>query len=329
VRALILGYHRIATVEIDPWALCVTPARFAQQLDVLTRSWNPISLAALKTALENRAIPDRSVVVTFDDGYADNLHVARPLLERFAVPATVFVVARSERQKAPFWWDELARLTLGRGRLPSTLRIEIEGDPLSWEIGEADGVNQLVAHPSWRAWESPPTARHAAYYAIWDRLRPLEARTREIALDTLRRQVPIAAAGTTPAILEPDEILKLGRDDLVEIGAHTMSHPILAALPLAAQRAEIGGSRRALGALLGRSVTSFAYPYGAESTYTEETVALVEEVGFTVACTTSAAAVGPDAHPLRLPRHQVEDWDGEEFARRLESWMAAAPGVGR
>src|SRR4029453_8146560 len=81
-RGVILMYHRIAAADRDPWNLCVSPERFDEHLAVLARALRPLSMAQLVQALQERRLPRRAVVVTLDDGYADNLHAAKPLLER-------------------------------------------------------------------------------------------------------------------------------------------------------------------------------------------------------------------------------------------------------
>ena len=100
--AAILGYHSISEGD-DPLGLAVSPARFAEHLEVLARRTRPMRLDALTRALRDRRVPPRAVVVTFDDGYADLLHAAAPLLERHDVPATAFVTTGSPGQVFP--WD--------------------------------------------------------------------------------------------------------------------------------------------------------------------------------------------------------------------------------
>src|SRR4030095_8520096 len=88
-RALILMYHRVAELRNDPYLLAVQPNHFSDHLEVIRRHCFPIKLQQLVKALANGRIPKRAVVITFDDGYADNLLNAKPLLERYGTPDTV------------------------------------------------------------------------------------------------------------------------------------------------------------------------------------------------------------------------------------------------
>src|SRR5687768_6811108 len=92
-RGIVLMYHRVANEEFDPWELCVTPANFEQQLDVLKRKFRVTKAADLLNHLSNRSIRDKSVCITFDDGYRDNYTKARPLLENTSCPATFFIAS--------------------------------------------------------------------------------------------------------------------------------------------------------------------------------------------------------------------------------------------
>jgi peptidoglycan/xylan/chitin deacetylase (PgdA/CDA1 family) len=90
-KAIILMYHRVTQVGADPWGLGVTPSHFAEQLAVLQKDGQPMRLPELVQALWARKIPRRAVVVTFDDGYADNLYNVKPLLDQYNIPATMFL----------------------------------------------------------------------------------------------------------------------------------------------------------------------------------------------------------------------------------------------
>ena len=116
---LILGYHRVAEVSRDPYELCVTPRHFAAQLEVLRQQAKPMHLTDIVEALQKGDLPKRSVVLTFDDGYADMLYQARPLLEHYQIPATFFITTGYLGDE--FWWDELERLLSSAPILPDQL----------------------------------------------------------------------------------------------------------------------------------------------------------------------------------------------------------------
>ena len=92
-RAIILLYHRIAECRPDPHLLCVSPKHFAAHLEIIQRWGTPLALRDLTAGLRAGRIPARSVALTFDDGYADNLTQALPLLERAHMPATIYASA--------------------------------------------------------------------------------------------------------------------------------------------------------------------------------------------------------------------------------------------
>jgi len=108
--------------------------------------------------------------------------------------------------------------------------------------------------------------------------------------------------------------------DIVEIGAHTLTHPVLSTLPLDQQQHEIGGSKRRLEALTGKRVTSFAYPYGKKNHYNQQTVKTVQASGFDCACSNFGGLVTRTSNRFALPRFQPMDWDGDRFAEIVEDW---------
>jgi peptidoglycan/xylan/chitin deacetylase (PgdA/CDA1 family) len=326
-KAIILMYHRVADVNSDPWGLCVTPKHFAEQLEVLQEQTRPLRLQHLAAALRDGKVPRRSVVVTFDDGYADNLYQGRPALERYDIPATVFIATGYLEQERGFWWDELESVFLGQGRLPQTLRLSIKRNTHQWDLGKVAHYDEDVSrqHSGWRAWEGAPTARHSLYRSLWGLLQPLTEGERRMALDELMAWAGDCAGDRQARrALSVEEVAALAQGDLVEVGSHTVTHPVLSALPTARQQDEIRQSKANLEEVLARPVTSFAYPYGARSNYTDETVAIVRQEGFNCACSTLEGFVDQGADPYQLPRVQVQDWDGEEFARRLWLWLEGA-----
>lgn len=281
----------------SPHRLWVSPHRFAEQLDALTRHFVPLSLSELAERLRAGKVPDKAVVVTFDDGYADNLWNARPLLERFGVPATVFVTTGLVGTDREFYWDELERLLLRETE--QELRLEVRGR-----------VRQV------RQWKlTNDEERLRAYREICDLLKPLQPEEREIVLEQLRYWFGVPANGRPDRrLMSVEELVAISRDGLVEIGAHTVNHPDLSALPPNRQRWEIETGKGQLEKWLGRSIRWFAYPYGRGNAVTRQ---LVREAGFEAACAMSLSSVTHRSDPFWLPRLFVENWDGDEFLRRL------------
>lgn len=319
--SLILMYHRVADVKTDPWSLCVTPQHFSEHLEVLQKCARTLRLNQMTHSLRLGKIPKRSVVITFDDGYADNLHTAKPLLERNDIPATFFLTTGCIERHREFWWDELDRLILQPGILQGILKLSIRGKIYEWHLNSDVKYNEDIVqqNTSWRAWEKAPGIRHEIYYSLWKLLKPLDENEQQDALDQLLTWAGAErCARSTHCLLLPEEISLLGKGNLFEVGAHSVTHASLPSQPIAFQRHEIQRSKAYLDDLLENPVTSFSYPYG---DYTAETVALVKEAGFSSACSTKAGVVSSKTDSFQLPRLEVLDWDGEEFEKQLFKWL--------
>jgi peptidoglycan/xylan/chitin deacetylase (PgdA/CDA1 family) len=324
-QAAILTYHRVFDASFDPQELCVSPRHFGQHLEVLRSRYRVVPLATLADAVHTGSVGRSNVAITFDDGYADTLALARPALETHHAPATVFAVSGALQSGAVFWWDRLERVLLRPGTLPETLSVKVGVETLSFTLGRwarlgDDDFERLSAWVT--SIPEDPTPRHTAYRALWQRLRALPHTAREDLLRSLESQARDLAplpAGTRS--LSTAELRELANSPLVEVGAHTACHEVLATLPTDRQRQEIEGSRSALATVLDRPVRTFSYPYGARSDYTPDTVRLVREAGFACACANFHGLVRRGADPFQLPRVVVRNWDGRGFARRLRIWM--------
>jgi peptidoglycan/xylan/chitin deacetylase (PgdA/CDA1 family) len=320
---VILMYHRVAEKSTDPWRLCVTPENFAAHLEILQKHARPLRLAHLAQSLQEGAIQARAAVITFDDGYANNLHVAKPLLERQSIPATVFVTAGYVGKKREFWWDELDRALLRPGALPPVLSLRVNGTYRELDVGVAavysdEDFDHDCAH------DREPSHRIKFYYRIWELLQPLSDSQRQKAMDEILTWAGDASpARPSHCPLLPDEVCSLTEGGLVDVGAHTMSHALLSAHTKDFQQAEIRQSKVYLEELLGNPVTSFCYPFGK---YSEETVSLVREAGFTCACSIIKERVQRRSDRFQLPRFSVLDWGGDEFEKRLLGWFHGRSG---
>jgi peptidoglycan/xylan/chitin deacetylase (PgdA/CDA1 family) len=315
-------YHRVTELTNDPHLLAVTPEHFAQHLDVIRAHGAPMRLQDLVRSLRQGVVPRRAVVVTLDDGYADNLEHAKPLLESHEVPATVFVTAGQVGRDREFWWDELDRLLLQPRMLPPVLQLRVNGTEREWRL-EGASTYADEEYRRDRFWhiecQDDPGPRQRLFRALFELLYLLPSASRWAVLDQLSdwADAPrVARASHRP--LTAEETLRLAQGDLMEIGAHTMTHPVLAALSPSEQRREIQESKACLEEILGHGVVSFAYPHGS---VTPEAAASVGQAGFACACSSQAEAVFRAADRLQLPRVGVRDWDGDTFARWLSWWV--------
>jgi peptidoglycan/xylan/chitin deacetylase (PgdA/CDA1 family) len=324
-NVLVLLYHRVANIPTDPHLLCVTPGNFSQQMEVLRRTWNPISLRELSSGLKNKRLPRRAVLVTFDDGYADNLHNAKPILERFEIPAVVFVIGGWVGVERQFWWDELEKILLQPGSLPEELKFRINGAETRCTLGRSAGVyseGDYRRHADWRFGRKVPTERHALYVDLYEVIRPLASDQQDEMLETLRVWSGYKASAPKSNLpMTARELRELRQENLIEVGAHTISHPVLSTLPLDSQRHEISESRKLLQEIADQPITGFAYPYGGDGDYTRETVDIVRKAGFESAFLVGSGLVRRESEAFRLSRNWVGNWNGEQFAGRLQRWF--------
>lgn len=303
---LILGYHRVAEKAHDPYSMCVTPQHFAEQCEVLRRYVQPVSLQELVRGLQDGKLPRRAVAITFDDGYADNLDNVKSLLECYQIPTTVFVA--TEYIGREFWWDELERILISPAILPERLCLSVDGNTYEWVLDDAVHTTQV---------KEAPGSRQRLLQSLYKRLLSLSSTERQEVLAQLKAEAELDSPPYCRALM-PDELVELVTGGLVDVGAHTVTHPALAGLSVEAQWSEIQRSKAYLEELLGRPVTSFSYPNGSLS---EDTPRLVREAGFTCACASYNDVVWRRSDPFHLPRFWIPNWNGATFSRWLGWWL--------
>jgi peptidoglycan/xylan/chitin deacetylase (PgdA/CDA1 family) len=323
---VVLLYHHIADVLLDPGDLNVTPRRFAEQMHVLRSIARPVGLSDMISGFKDAPAPlENQVSVTFDDGYVDNQLNALPVLERDEIPATVFITSGSGNDGAELWWDEIERLLLWPGRLPRIFTAIIGPEHIVFDLGESAWYTEEACDRfrNWKSWQDPCTPRHALYQALCPMLKPLRNEERRFAMEQIRDW---ASDGfVTPVVhrrLTPEGIRSLAAGTGIEIGAHTVTHQSLPTLEEHLQREEIELGKHALEKVLGMPVQSFAYPYG---DLAPRTVELVREAGFDRACSVRTGFVCRDTDPLQTPRLGVCDLSGDEFAEWLRGQFEKQP----
>ncbi|HRQ83297.1 MAG TPA: polysaccharide deacetylase family protein, partial [Azospirillaceae bacterium] len=327
---VILMYHRVADLTLDPQLLAVGVERFDQQIAALAELGELMPLAELAARLAAGKAANGAVAITFDDGYADNLLAAKPILEARGAPATMFVTAGMVNGDREFWWDELERLLLATDVLPATMTLRTDkGDqPVALAAAARYDDDARRRDAGWSV-EQPgfPTPRHMLYRYLQQTVHGLgDDQRRQGVLDAVAAWAGVSRTGRpSHRPLRAEEVAALA-GGVTAVGAHTMTHPMLALLPEDAQRREIIDSRRRLEDIVGAAVDLFAYPYGSASSFTPRAVAIVKEAGFAAACSTRQAPVAAGDDLFALPRMTVRDWSAEELERRLTDFRRQAAG---
>jgi peptidoglycan/xylan/chitin deacetylase (PgdA/CDA1 family) len=306
-----LCYHRVGRLPHDPFGMAVTPEHFAEQLDVIRRH-RPLALADLAAQIRGGDVRPGGIAVTFDDGYRDNLAAAAPALERAGVPATVFVTTGLTGTRDAVWWEELDDLVLS-GPPPSpvvTLQGRVDARAFRFDGPGGQGGGGIEIWAWIRSWPLAEIEAVLEQLRAWRGRGPLERD------DALR-------------VMDADELRALRGLGLIDVGAHTRTHPVLAARSPEVQRAEIAGSRADLEAWLDGPIRGFAYPFGKPGPeFTPQTAELVRDAGFDWACAIHPRPVTRRTRVHEIPRHVPPDIGGDDFERWLRERLHP-PGAAR
>lgn len=101
----------------DEGVISVSPALFEKEIKFCKEYFSPISFGYLKECMEKKKpLPPNPLIVTFDDGYRDNYTNAFPVLQKFEVPATIFLTADYINTDKLFWWDEVSYYMKAQGK---------------------------------------------------------------------------------------------------------------------------------------------------------------------------------------------------------------------
>ncbi len=287
-RGVILMFHHVRPPRDDPFQpnalLEITPDFLDRVLTLAAR--HGYEFVGLDEVPARLAEPGRPfAALTFDDGYRDNVDHAMPILERHGAPWTLFVTTDYASGAGRLWWIELEEVVRRRAGL---------------DLVEA-GATRLVPART-------PQEKHAAFAAAY---RALRAGPEALLRDTLARWCDETGIDTSALVRE----LCLGWDDLarvagrpgVTIGAHTLTHPMLAKHPRALADREIREPRTILAGRLGREIRHLAYPVGDPGSAGRREFEIARDAGYATAVTTRPGHLhaGHAGHPTALPRVSV------------------------
>ncbi|GAB4468892.1 MAG: polysaccharide deacetylase family protein [Burkholderiaceae bacterium] len=296
-RLPILIFHRVLA-RPDPLLDDVPDAEsFERTMRWVGQWFNVLPLAEAAARLRRGDLPARALSITFDDGYADNEEVAAPILRRLGLHATFFV-ATGFLDGRNMWNDRVIEAM----RASAAQRLDLGF------LGLGTVSLEAVA------------ARRTAIDRILTRIKH-EKPERRLAL-VERIEEACGARLQTALMMRAEQVARLAAGGM-DVGAHTISHPILTRLSPAQAREEIVGSKAVLESIVGRRVSLFAYPNGVPmQDYGAEHVQMVRGAGFDAAVSTAWGVARPGADPLQLPRFTPWDRTRSRFALRLAQNMA-------
>jgi peptidoglycan/xylan/chitin deacetylase (PgdA/CDA1 family) len=290
-RLLVLAYHRVGALPDPDYPfqheiMSATPDQFDQQLGFLKRHFNVVNFHMLAQMEDSgRSLPPDLLVITFDDGYADNFETALPILQAHGLTASIYVSTGFIDAHAPFWFDMLSFYIMRMK--PGTLSLNRN----NFRLNVTD-TNRLEVRRS-----------------LGQALRVVSDTTRLLILDELKEQSQVVPTDADMELARPltwDQLRALDKAG-IEIGSHTVSHPFLVQLGDRELVLELSGSKVRIEEQLGRQVTSLSYPTGGSEYFDARSVRVAEESGYRFALSYDHATVRTSRlRRFEIPRIHVE-----------------------
>lgn len=291
----VLLYHRIADDPVDAQLLAVSPENFEEHLMLLTARCRVLPLLDLLEEVQEGILNLNTVALTFDDGYLDVLSNALPILEKYRAHATVFVTSGMVGSDREFWWDELERLFLTGDDLPESIEINFTDEAVKLGL-------------------KTPRERLRALDGIAAILRNASPDEIDMFIGQLFGGLGLDRTGrATHRILNNGQLLEMSSSRHIEIGSHTITHPLLSAMSKEKQRQEIVQSKEQLEGLLKRQVRLFSYPFGSDDSFTGESEQLVREAGYAAGIANIQGSITLPLDLYSVPRILVRNWQENEF----------------
>lgn len=298
----ILTFHGLCKGAGDPaildWSLHLPVEVFQSICALLAADYHVISMADLVEARTNHLpLPENSVVLTFDDGYASNHELAYPILRKYHLPATIFVTTGFLDGEDMLWFQ---RVDLALGRT--------QKEALEWKINGRRHRLRFATREM----------RQEALMALMPELKDLPDTDLLTEIDRLEQALEVSTPtpADMPAPMRPmtwDMLRAMSNSGLVDFGGHTHTHPILSRCDPVAMRAEIATSARRIYTETGIQPTCFSYPNGQAEDFTRETLRMVQDAGFQCACTTINGRIDDNTSLFQLPRYGSPEsvWEAE------------------
>lgn len=297
-----LLYHRVFNAEIDLQLLCVSPENFEKQMLYLKNNYNLLKVSELLNLIKEKKVPQNGIVITFDDGYADNFYFALPVLEKLKIPTTFFVCSGNIDKDEELWSHQLEQVFFLSEKLPEKLELEWNGKKYSFDT-------------------SNEKATKDTYAKLHETIKFLNRENRDEIIDLLFSWSGLVKKTREYyRTLSSDELQKIAHSEHIEIGGHTANHLCLSALNKGEQKKEIEENKKHLEKILSKKILAFSYPYGRKKDYNQHSVEIVKE-NYNIAFFNFPGIIRNNSDIYELPRFLVRNWDVDTFKRQIKKFF--------
>ena len=276
--ARILYYHRVND-DNDPFFHAISTDVFDQEMQYIARHYKVVSMSEVLEHLESNS-REMVLAVTFDDGYQDNYHNAFPILQRYGLPATIFLTTGSIDSGEPLWFERLA---------------------LALKTTSREFVDLDIDIPR-RLWLRTEAERLGANGQIFVIVRSLPDGDRRQFLDSILRQLAAVDDGARNHKMLTWDQVRLMKAHGIDFGGHTVTHPFISKLSSEEVRAEVSGCKRRIEEERQLPVHHFAYPNGREEDFGLWNKDCIRTAGYRAAVTTIWGINDRSTDPMELRR---------------------------
>ncbi len=299
----VLLYHRVTQSQTDPQQLSVTPANFNAHLEHLKNNYHLLTIKEFQYYLENKKkFPKKSVLITFDDGYADNYLEALPILEKHTAQALFYIATGTLNTDVEFWWDAIERIVLLSDHKTEEEKYVLNG--VEYNLSGLDN-----------------TKRFELYEQLLPALRVMNSSLREEKINELGRIFNSSQGRASHRAMSFEELKKMDLSNASVIGAHTHLHPSLGALTYEEQLKEIETSKNILEQHLNKKITHFSYPFGTIKDFNADTLDIMKKMNFQLVAANIPYLVHKNTDQYSFTRFLVRDWNSGEFEKQMQSFF--------
>lgn len=290
----VLLYHRVCNLPLDVWGLAISPEIFERHIRFYKDNYN-----ILRFDEDWSNVHEPSLIITFDDGYADNLNYALPILEKYKVPATIFVSSGNIGTDREFWWDELERIIFYNNKNEYYFRPNEEYFPLSTYEEKKEACRRVRLFLK----KLLPEERDEF----------LKKMMSELEVDRISRSIN--------RTMNERELRTLASSPYITIGGHTVTHNMLSAETKKQQEWEIITSKTRIEEIIDNEITVFSYPFGGDDDINSYSIENVKKAGYKRAATTSIGVVSKETNPFTIPRNSMPFYPKDKDLRKQLNYI--------